>query len=109
MYTNGYMLGIPCVVSLAGISKPAPLEIPSSLQPISTQLKNVHFLFIDRFPLPRLRHNMIRFQDEFSAEEFIADLFTMPSFVIASGYQACDPAAWTVDPAFRNKWWFLFA
>ncbi|PMD47955.1 hypothetical protein L207DRAFT_628509 [Hyaloscypha variabilis F] len=108
MYTNGRMLGIPCVTSLEAKSAVAPPEIPLTLQPIPTQLNIVHFLFIDRFPLARLRHNMIMLSDNFSAEEFIADLFTMPSFTITSGYHCWDPKGWVVDPEFKLKWEFLF-
>jgi hypothetical protein len=108
MYTNGRMLGIPCVTSMEGKSAVAPPEIPLALQPIPTQLNIVHFLFIDRFPLARLRHNMIMLSDNFSAEEFIADLFTMPSFTITSGYHCWDPKGWVVDPEFKLKWEFLF-
>ena len=108
MYTNGRMLGIPCVTSMAGKSAVSPPEIPDALQPIPTQLNIVHFLFIDRFPLARLRHNMIMLSDHFSAEEFIADLFTMPSFSITSGYQCWDPKGWVVEPQFKSKWEFLF-
>jgi hypothetical protein len=109
LYTNGYMLGIPCVVSLAAKScRSTTSDIPLSLQLTPTQLGTVHFLFVDRFPLPKLRDKMIELQDEFSAEEFIADLFTNPSFSISSGYQGWDPAAWSVSPIFKRKWSFLF-
>jgi hypothetical protein len=108
LYTTGRMLGIPCVTSMISKSKLAPAEIPLSLQPTPTQLYNVHYLFIDRFPLPGLRNNMIELQDHFNAEEFIADIFTMPSFIIASGYQCWDPAAWAVAAEFKSKWEFLF-
>lgn len=51
---------------------------------------------------------IIQFQDSFSAEEFVSDLFMSESFVLLPGYQCWDPRAWTVVPEFKKKWEFLF-
>ena len=52
---------------------------------------------------------MIAFSDEFSAENFIADIFTMPSFFLEPGFQSWDPSGWSVATGFRSKWSMLFA
>ena len=49
---------------------PALPHIPKSLHPTPTHLENVHFQWIDRFPLPRLRDSMICLSDVFSSERF---------------------------------------
>ena len=51
---------------------------------------------------------MIKFSEEFSAEEYLADLLTMPSYFIEPGYQSWDPEGWSVAAAFRMKWIVLF-
>lgn len=107
MYTNGRILGLTCACALASKSRPQPPEIPHSLQPLPIQLDQVHFQFIDRFPLPRLRERMIILADDFSSEEFVADLFGMPTFKIAPGAQPWDTEAWPAEPEFIEKWGFL--
>ena len=52
---------------------------------------------------------MIAFSEDFNAEDFTADLFSMPNFSIEPGYQSWDPSGWSVFAAFRRKWIVIFA
>ena len=71
------------------------------------QLETTHYEFIDRYPLPDLRTRMIELADTFSAEEFISDLFSMPTFTIKPGSVSWDPSAWVPTPEFKARWGFL--
>lgn len=51
---------------------------------------------------------MILLSDCFSAEEFIADLFTSRSFCVKPGRMCWDCEGWVVVSEFRAKWSFLF-
>ena len=108
LYHNGVILGIPCTTSNISKSRPATAHVPAPLRPLQIQLEHVHYSFIDRMPHKALRHNMISLSDNFNVENFTADLFTMPSFIIAPGSQSWDPSGWSVAPDFRKKWSLLF-
>jgi hypothetical protein len=108
LYHNGIILGIPCATAGIHRSQPAGTHIPAPLRPIQIQLDQVHYSFIDRMPQKVLRHNMISLSDDFNVEDFTADLFTMPSFIIKPGCQSWDPTGWSIASTFRAKWSVLF-
>ncbi|KAE8443039.1 hypothetical protein EG329_002433 [Mollisiaceae sp. DMI_Dod_QoI] len=94
LFHNGVILGLSCGTSSVAKSKPALPHVPEPLRPIQYQLDNVHFQWIDRFPLPALRHRMILFSDSLSSEDFLADMFTATTFTITPGAVSWDPSAW---------------
>lgn len=108
LFHNGVILGLACSSSTVSKSRPAPVNTPESLRPIPLQMEEVHFEWIDRFPLPKLRHSMIRFSDVINSEEFLADIFTGQTFTIQPGRPSWDPDAWEATPEFREKWGYLF-
>lgn len=108
LFHNGVILGLACSSSNMSKSRPAPPNTPESLRPISLQMEQVHFEWIDRFPMPNLRHSMIRFSDVINNEEFLADIFTGQTFTIQPGRPSWDPDAWEVTPEFKEKWGYLF-
>jgi len=107
LFHHGVILNIACGASSIAKSLPAPSHVPLSLRPLDIQLKCVHFQFIDRFPLPTMRRNMIEKADEINVEEFLADLFGTATFVITPGSLSWDEKAWRATPGFRRKWGFL--
>jgi hypothetical protein len=104
----GVILGLACSSSAMSKSRPAPPNAPESLHPIPIQLEQVHFEWIDRFPLPKLRHRMIHLSDVINTEEFMADLFTTQTFTIQPGRPSWDSDAWKVTSDFKQKWIYLF-
>lgn len=83
-------------------------EIPEPLQPTLLQLTTTHPIWIDRFPFPRMRDNMITMSGFMDEEDFLRDLFSMDSFSISPEKAGWDPSGWSVGAAFGRKWGFLF-
>ena len=108
LWDNGAMLGLKCSTVVPAKSRPAGSEIPESLQPTLIQLTTVHAIWIDRFPFPIMRDNMITLAGLIDEEEFLRDLFSMDSFTIKPGKAGWDPSAWIINPSFKGKWGFLF-
>jgi len=50
---------------------------------------------------------MILLADEFSTEEFLAELFIGETWQIREGAASWDEEAWIPGEAFREKWGFL--
>lgn len=107
IYQNGLILGLPCATIFPCRSKAAP-NAPASLQPSQLQLSTIHLPWIDRFPFPKMRDNMIRMEQEINAEELLSDLFNMKSFDIKPGRPSWDPDAYIIDKGFAKKWGFLW-
>lgn len=107
LFINGEVLGMKCGI-LAAKSPPASPNVPLSLQPTMTQTIVLHFLFLDRFPFPKMRDNAINMSSIIDEEDFIRDMFTMPSFSIVPGFPAWDPKGWRIEKYFADKWGFLF-
>ncbi|KAH6665945.1 hypothetical protein B0J14DRAFT_604971 [Halenospora varia] len=109
LFHNGVLLGLPCSTASISRSSPAASHTPPSLWPSQLQLETVHYQWIDRFPLPQLRNRMIQLSDEFSTEDFLADMFsTNDSFTLEKGKESWDESAWSVSEGFKSKWGFLF-
>lgn len=108
LWDNGAMLGLTCSTVVPAKSQPAGSEIPASLQPTLLQLTTTHPIWIDRFPFPHMRDNMIAMSGFVDEEAFLRDMFSMDSFAIAPGKAGCDPSGWTIGSTFGRKWGFLF-
>jgi hypothetical protein len=108
LYINGSIMGLSCSTSFPSKSKPAASNVPVILHPTALQLYSIHPLWIDRFPFPRMRDNLITLIGLLEEEEFLQDLFCMSSFKIKSGGASYDPNAWTISKSFCAKWGFLF-
>ena len=108
LYVNGQILGLSCNVVSPVKSSPVSSDVPLPLQPTPTQLLIVHFTWIDRFPFPKMRDNIINLSFIIDEEEFSRDIFTMPCFSITPGAAPWDPRAWKIEKPFADKWGFLF-
>lgn len=108
LFVNGSMMGISCSIPVTELSPRCGPEIPDSLQPTALQLTTPHPRWMDRFPFPKMRDNMITLMGIIDEEEFFADLFCLDSFEIKSGAAAWDPASWKMGKNFAKKWGYLF-
>lgn len=108
LHQNGALLGLLCSVSTICKSTPVGPEVPEALQPTPLQLTVAHPPWIDRFPFPQMRDNMISLLGIIDEEEFLADLFGLTSFTIESGAASWDPSAWKIGREFSAKWGYLF-
>ncbi|KAF2475687.1 uncharacterized protein BDR25DRAFT_211235 [Lindgomyces ingoldianus] len=108
LYINGRMLGLSCSTTVPAKSSPVSSGIPVPLQPTPLQLLTIHARWIDRFPFPKMRNNMISMGGIIDDEEFLSDLFTIPSFSIKPGCATWDPHGWKIEKPFLEKWGYLF-
>ncbi len=87
---------------------------PESLKPTPLQLAVPHRRWIDRFPFPRLRDNLILLSGLIDLDEFVHDLFTTASLVWLGPQRqgqgaTWDPESWTLGRSeFAPKWAYLF-
>jgi hypothetical protein len=105
---NGTMLGLVCGLGDIMRSKPAGSNIPLSLRPTPLQLEIPHLTWIDRFPFPRMRDNMISLGEAFDGESFIRELLDEDGFELIPGGLSYDPGAWRIEKDFAHRWGFLF-
>lgn len=108
---HGLMQGIiPANCHDEVISPLQPLSLPEALRPTPLQLVLSHRRWIDRFPFPRLRDNLIVLKDFINLDEFIRDLFSIAGlrFRSESKRATWDPASWKIEPEFAIKWGYLF-
>jgi len=107
LFRNGVILGLACSTATISMSLPSTVYVPESLRSTPLQVGRVHFQWIDRFPFPRMRDNMIEHSDSYSAEDFLGDIFSVSTFYIKPGYMSWDPEAWVVKMDFKEKWMLL--
>ncbi|KAK5052154.1 hypothetical protein LTR84_002958 [Exophiala bonariae] len=105
---NGTLLGLTCNGSKFDRSAPQPLSVPESLYPTPLQLATPHHDWIDRFPFPRFRDNLIILNDTIDVKDILCDFFLMRSFSVKSNGASWDPDAWLISPEFNQKWGYLF-
>lgn len=111
---HGLLQGTHCDTCLIDTTSPTSYlsSLPSALQPTSLQLAVKHRNWIDRFPFPRLRDNMILLvaAGKMDLDLFVWDLFNMPSLTLRRGGEGCtwEPGAWRVERGWAGKWGFLF-
>jgi hypothetical protein len=110
LFINGSILGIPCAHGQPLTpSRSAAPSTPIPLRPTPLQLTTGHFSWIDRFPFPRMRDNMILLAGIIDEEEFLGDLFILSgSFTMRKGGSTWDPEAWRIGGEFGGKWGYLF-
>ncbi|KAK6379516.1 hypothetical protein LTS17_006434 [Exophiala oligosperma] len=108
LFHNGAMMGLTCSISFASKSRPFGEEIPDSLRPTPLQLTTIHPQWIDRFPFPKMRDNMITLLSIIDEEEFLGDLFCLTSFTVDGRMASWDPSAWKIGHEFSAKWGYLF-
>lgn len=108
LFLNGEMLGLTCSADLAGKSLSPTSSTPIPLRPTNSQLTTVHYQWIDRFPFPKLRDSLIRLQGVVDLQDFLNDIFVMPSFEIKPGAETWEPRAWKMEGAWARKWGWLF-
>jgi hypothetical protein len=101
-------MGISCSVVKANKSRPAGPEVPEALRPTDLQLSTIHPEWIDRFPFPKMRDNMITLLGIIDEEEFLGDLFCFTSFTLEPGAAPWDPTAWKIGEEFSARWGYLF-
>ncbi|KAJ7033431.1 hypothetical protein C8F04DRAFT_1104711 [Mycena alexandri] len=107
LFQNGLILGLTCGTVFPAKSRPQPPNVPDSLQPTAVQLMHIHPPWIDRFPFPRMRDNMVTL-GVIDEEVFLQYIFSSPTFEIKPGYASWDPAGWVVQKEFVENWGFLF-
>ncbi|KAF3034836.1 hypothetical protein E8E11_005070 [Didymella keratinophila] len=108
LFLNGNILSLICGAELAGKSLPPTPSTPIPLRPTHIQLTTVHCQWIDRSPFPKLRDSLIRLQGVIDQQDFLNDIFVMPSFEIKTGAESWDPRAWKMEGAWARKWGWLF-
>jgi hypothetical protein len=102
LHNNARLLGISCLFPTALTSPPGTPALPLPLHPTALQMTRIHLPYIDCFPIPKLRDNILIWNGLVDEEDFCADLLGMNSFVV-KGMQSWDPAGWVVDKAFKEK------
>jgi len=108
LYINGRLLGLKCSNTIPSKSTPATPDLPLPLYPTPIQLLTVHHRWLDMFPFPKMRDNAITMSAVIDEEEFLADLFIIPSFTILPGRACWDPRGWRMERGFAEKWGYLF-
>ena len=108
LFDNGAMMGLTCGSVVPAKSSKVGSGIPEPLQPTALQLTTIHSRWIDRFPFPKMRDNLITLNGIIDDEEFLRDLFSMESFHINPGKAGWDPSAWVIGKQFQQKWGYLF-
>ena len=106
LHNNARLQRISCLLPTARTSPPGALDLPLPLRPTPLQMTRIHLPYIDCFPIPKLRDNLIIWNGLVDEEEFCVDLLGTNSFVV-QGMQSWDPAGWVVDRTFKEKWRFL--
>lgn len=108
LFDNGTMLGLTCGTVIPSKSPKACSGIPESLQPTALQLTTIHPRWIDRFPFPKFRDNLITLSGIIDEEAFLRELFSMESFSLMPGKASWDPSGYVISKSFAKKWGYLF-
>ncbi|KAL2821549.1 hypothetical protein BJX63DRAFT_219016 [Aspergillus granulosus] len=90
-----------------------PAALPEKLQPTDLQRGSVHHTWIDLFPCPVMRDNLIRRGNDWDDEELCVDIMgywdgnsTRPFGLIVWG-EPGDTANWEITEGFLSKWGWL--
>lgn len=84
--------------------------LPDSLRPTGLQRSRVHHTWIDLFPCPDMRNNLIRAGNDWDDEELCIDIMgfwdgTSPGpFGLIVWGEPSDPRSWEVTEGFLKKW-----
>ncbi|PYI03082.1 hypothetical protein BO78DRAFT_400093 [Aspergillus sclerotiicarbonarius CBS 121057] len=84
-------------------------KLPIALRPTKLQIKTPHHPWLDFFPLPRLRDNLVMMADRFDDEDLCHDLMgfwdnASDSCSMLVWGEPSDPASWEVTERFLRKW-----
>lgn len=87
--------------------------LPSTLRPTSLQRTQIHHTWIDLFPLPVMRDNLLRAGDAWDDEDLCTDLMgfwegsgTGPAGLMLWG-EPSNPFNWEVTEGFLKKWGWI--
>jgi hypothetical protein len=107
---HGDVLGLTCseCVIDAVSSYHHSLYIPPALKPTPLQQVTPHQRWIDRFPFPRFRDNMILLSEWIILDDFVHDLFLSAAFTLKPAGISWEPESWVVGREFASKWGYLF-
>lgn len=106
---HGLMFDTDCPAATSeGVPTVQYLSLPVSLRPSPLQLAQSHPRWIDRFPFPRLRDNMILLRALVDLHEFVGDLFSFPGLTRCESGPTWEPAVWRMSNDFAAKWGYLF-
>ena len=102
-------------ISLFNLFRPPPIptdHIPRSLRPTHVQLSIPHHPWLDVFPFPSMRDNLISWSHHFDDEDLCRDLMgfwdTHDSHATLLVWGTPhDPHNWEVTPGFLAKWGWL--
>jgi len=84
-------------------------ELPVSLRPTQIQRKIPHHPWLDFFPFPRMRDNLISAGDKFHETQFCIevmgfwDISTRSCGILVWG-EPSDPRSWEITEAFLKRW-----
>lgn len=84
-------------------------RLPPSLRPTALQKTGIHHPWLDIFPSPVMRDNLVKAGNEWDDEELCTDIqgfwdsSTGPHGLIVWD-DPCTPAGWEVSPGFAKKW-----
>lgn len=96
-----------------GPARPGPTSLPVSLRPTVVQCATPHHPWLDFFPHPKARDNLIRRLNDYDEDEFSLDIlgFWVPDAVdnmLMVWGEPSDPRNWEVTEGFIKKWgWVL--
>ncbi|KIW67194.1 hypothetical protein PV04_06462 [Phialophora macrospora] len=108
---HGLMQGTGCPDANDEVASPREyLALPEPLRPTALQLALPHRRWIDRFPFPRLRNNLILLNGLVDLDEFVRDLFGMASLLLRPDLRRAtwEPESWRMGTEFSLKWGYLF-
>ncbi|PYH46445.1 DUF3425 domain-containing protein [Aspergillus saccharolyticus JOP 1030-1] len=90
-----------------------PSALPPHLRPTQLQRTVPHHPWLDFFPLPRFRDNLVQMADRFDDEELCLDIMGFwdtptETYSLLVWGEPSDPANWEVSEDFLRKWpWVL--
>lgn len=92
-----------------GMSAWEPGSCPTSLRPTSLQKTKKHHPWIDLWPIPRLRDNLLGYvdtQDEYELCNDLVDFVEVPNerTGLIVWTEPWDPSGWEISEAFAKKW-----
>ncbi|KAL3455220.1 hypothetical protein BJX64DRAFT_78005 [Aspergillus heterothallicus] len=103
----------PFFVSGPAVVPGAVAALPEKMRPTELQRRSVHHTWIDLFPCPVMRDNLIRRGNDWDDEELCVDIMgywdgnsTGPHGLIVWG-EPGDTASWEVTEGFLSKWGWL--
>ncbi|KIV88005.1 hypothetical protein PV10_09183 [Exophiala mesophila] len=106
--SHGMIMRTSCLdCTYDGVSSIDDGNIPGALKPSPLQLLTKHRRWIDRFPFPRMRDNMILLSEVIDLDQFCADLFGSASFTLKDSHPTWEATSWIVGREFAQKWGYL--